>query len=402
MRRSVLFRTALVLLALSGAELGAQEGGGAQLSEVLVAVTAAPGAEEAFRPVIADAVQYKLRPYDLQVIVRKNLPGGPLGAELEDQAGAEFLLECRYSRVGSQMDLSLDWRDRRSGTRLAAAQRRGRVDLALDALILEALDELLTQLGGRIGERPVQATPVRAASEPLPVPAAQAAPAAPIGPAARAAPATPIEPAAQATPAAPTGPVVAALPVLKPGPGDAPSPMPAVPAGKPVSRAEPAASAARFALSPAVAPFLPLGAARYFFPLGIQSLVRGDFLFLAGRGSMGLGLLLGATAFAAQGSMERSLNFLLPLGVSLSYALQLGSRWNLLFQLGAGPALLVMSLESQEPLVKPLAYVRSGLGAELALTRRLGLALAAAYEVYFEEPYLIMGFAPTLSLCWRM
>jgi hypothetical protein len=396
MRRSVLFQTALVLLALSGTELGAQEGGGAQSSEVLVAVTAAPGAEEAFRPVIADAVQYKLRPYDLQVIVRKNLPGGPLGAELEDQAGAEFLLECRYSRAGSQMELSLDWRDRRSGTRLAAAQRRGRVDLALDALILEALDELLNQLRGRIGERPVQATPVRAAPEALPVPAAQPAPAKPIGPVAQPAPAAPVEPAAQATP------VVAALPVLKPGPGDAPSPMPAVPAGKPGSRAEPAARGARFVLSPAVGPFLPLGAARYFFPLGIQSLVRGDFLLLAGRGSMGLGLLLGATAFAAQGSMERSLNFLLPLGVSLSYALQLGSRWNLLFQLGAGPALLVMSLESREPLVKPLAYVRSELGAELALTRRLGLALAAAYEVYFEEPYLIMGFAPTLSLCWRM
>ncbi len=379
MRRSVLFRVAVVLLTLSGAALGAQESVGADSGPgVLVAVTAAPGAEEAFRPVIADAVQYKLRPYSLEVIVRKNVPGGPLGAALEDQAGADFLLECRYSQAGSQMEISLDWRDRRAGTRLAAAQRRGRVDLVLDSLILQALDELLAQLRGRIEERPVQASAVQAASVAAP------------------------EPAAQAVPAAQATPVDAVLPVLKPAPDDSPSSMPAVPAKEPVTRGQPAASSARFVLSPAVAPFVALGAASYYFPVGIQSVVRGDFLLLAGRGRMGLGVLLGVTVFAAQGSTERSLNFLVPLGASLSYALELGRRWNLLFQLGAGPALLVMSLESQEPLVKPLAYVRSGLGAELALARHLGLALEAAYEVYFEQPYLIMGFVPSLSLCWRM
>jgi len=155
-------------------------------------------------------------------------------------------------------------------------------------------------------------------------------------------------------------------------------------------------------LSPSVAPFVAVGAASYYFPVGIQSLVRGDFLLLEGRGRMGLGLLLGATVFTAQGSVEHSLNFLVPLGASLSYSLELGRRWNLLFQLGAGPALLIMSLQSQEPLLKPLAFLRSGVGAELALARHLGLALEAAYEVYFEQPYLIMGFAPSLSLCWRM
>ena len=61
-----------------------------------------------------------------------------------------------------------------------------------------------------------------------------------------------------------------------------------------------------------------------------------------------------------------------------------------------------MGLESQGVLAKVLPYVRSGIGAELVLARGLGLALDAAYEVYFETPYLIMGFAPSLSLCWKL
>jgi hypothetical protein len=32
----------------------------------------------------------------------------------------------------------------------------------------------------------------------------------------------------------------------------------------------------------------------------------------------------------------------------------------------------------------------------------MSLGLEAAYEVYFESPYLIMGFAPGLYLCWRL
>jgi hypothetical protein len=312
------------------------------------------------------------------VLVGRNVPGQLSGAAMDAGAGASFLLECRYSQAGSQMEIFLDWRDRRAGTRLASAKRRGRVDLVLDSLILQALDELLAQLRGRIEERPVQVSGVQTASV------------------RQAAPVAPPESAAQVAPA------VAVSSVLKPGPGDSPSSTSAVPAGEPVTRGQPAAGSSRFVLSPTVAPFVALGAASYYFPVGIQSLVQGNFPLAAGRGRLGLGVLLGVTVFTAQGSMERSLNFLVPLGASLNYALEIGRRWNLLFQLGAGPALLVMSMESQEPLVKPLAYLRSGLGAELALARHLGLALEAAYEVYFEEPYLIMGFTPGLSLRWRM
>jgi hypothetical protein len=197
-------------------------------------------------------------------------------------------------------------------------------------------------------------------------------------------------------------PPAGTAPAAQPAPGDTPSVSPAPPVA-PAPLAEAAAGdQARFVLSPSVAPFVAVGAASYYFPVGIQSLVLGDFLLKAGRGRLGLGGLVGVTVFKAQGATEESINFLVPLAVSVRYALELGSRWNLLFQLGAGPALLVMGLESQGALAKVLPYVRSGIGAELVLTRGLGLALEAAYEVYFESPYLIMGMVPSLSLTWRM
>ena len=61
-----------------------------------------------------------------------------------------------------------------------------------------------------------------------------------------------------------------------------------------------------------------------------------------------------------------------------------------------------MGTDSLGALAKMLPYVRSGVGAELALGRTVSLGLEAAYEVYFESPYLIMGFAPGLCLSWRL
>jgi hypothetical protein len=145
-----------------------------------------------------------------------------------------------------------------------------------------------------------------------------------------------------------------------------------------------------------------VGAASYYFPIGYQSLLQIDFLPARAGARLGLGGLLGVTAFQAQGASESGLGFLVPLGLSLRYSLEIGRRWGLLFHLGGGAALLVMDTDSMGPLVKPLPCVRSGVGAELALGRSMSLGLEAAYEVYFESPYLIMGFSPGLCLSWRL
>lgn len=331
MLRLLAFWAAVGFLLPAGARLEAQEKT-VPRPVVRVTVTAAGGANEAFRPVIAEAVQYKLGQYGLE--------------EQTGAAAADFLLDCRYSQAGNQMEIGLEWRERPGGKPAAAVQRQGRVDLVLDTLILEALDELLGAARDRIEER--------RARMPAPKPAEPAVP--------------PVEP-----------------PI--PGPGE---PLP------------PGFSPPRFVLSVAAGSLMAVGAASYYFPAGAEALLRGDFLLMSGRGQLGLGVLTGVTFFQAQGATETSLNFLVPLGASVRYALQLGPRLNLLFQLGGGGALLLMSTETQGTLAKVLPFVRSGVGAEWLLGRRLGLALEAAYEVFFETPYLIMGFAPSLSLCWRM
>ena len=108
------------------------------------------------------------------------------------------------------------------------------------------------------------------------------------------------------------------------------------------------------------------------------------------------------TAFQAEGVTENSLSFLVPAGLMLRYGVELGRRWGLSFHLEAGPAVLLMSTESQGVLGKVVPFVRSGAAAELALGRKASLGLEAAYEVYFEFPYLIMGFAPGLCFSLRL
>ncbi len=395
---------------------------------------------EVLRPVVEDAARYRLAGLGLAPrmggaptwISAGRTPGSsaPL-LEAAVRAGADFALECRYSGSGSRLALQLNWYEVSTSLMTAAVDRRGRVDLVLDTLILDALDELLDRVRPRIEERvaeyrarqPVQEQPAAAggaglasgspgtaASPGMPVPTAPSgsAPAsgAPVGSAAPASPAAgaaPPQPRADGgSPAAGTASQPSAAGALPQG-GAEPGPLPgAAPGPGPAAPTTGRYQGARLLIAPSLAPFLAVGAASYYFPIGYQSLLHVDFLPAAAGARLGLGILLGVTAFQAQGATESSLGFLVPVGLSLRYSLELGRRWAVLFQLGGGAALLLLGTDSQGSLAKMLPYVRSGIGAELALGRRLGLGLEAAYEVYFERPYLIMGFAPGLCLNWRL
>jgi len=412
MLRSSGFRAAAgFLLAVCGS-LAAQEVLPPEPAAWVEVLAADPDAE-ALRPVVEDAVRYRLEGLGLAVRLRGSptaavRPGrtpAPAASILESagRGGAEFALECRYSGSGSRMSLQLSWYEVSTRLMTAAVDRKGRVDLVLDSLILDALDELLDRVRGRIEERVAAYGPrVR------PAPAG-AAGSATVGPVAGSpgtsaglpGPAGPAEP----RPDAGTGPGIG-----PPGPGSVPGTEPGVgPSVGPavVPGTEPPSSAGRYAgarlqITPSVAPFLAVGAASYYFPIGYQSILQIGFLPAGAGARLGLGALLGVTAFQAQGASETSLGFLLPVGLSVRYSMELGGRWGLLFHLGGGAAVLVMGTDSLGALAKMLPYVRSGFGLELALGRSLGLGLEASYEVFFESPYLIMGFTPGLCLSWRL
>jgi hypothetical protein len=376
-----------------------------------VEVLASDPEAEALRPVVEEAVRYRLGGLGLAVSLHGSKTGARSGRspilassflENAGRAGADFALECRYSGSGSRMSLLLNWYEVPTRLMTAAVDRRGRVDLVLDTMILDALDELLGRVRGRIEERvaaygpraPTQAAP---AAQPGPATAAVAAapgPAAPVGSTAPAGFVAPAGPAASdgspalASPSTPAGPVPEGA-------------VTDLPAGGPVPETG-AKPGARLLIAPSLAPFLALGAASYYFPVGYQAMLHIDFLPAGAGERLGLGALLGVTAFQAQGTSESGLAFLIPIGLSLRYSLELSRRWGLLFHLGGGGAVLVMGTDSLGTLTKLLPYLRSGVGAELALGRSLALGLEAAYEVYFESPYLIMGFAPGLCLSWRL
>jgi hypothetical protein len=408
---------------------------------------------EALRPVVEDAARYRLEGLGLTAslhnsssgVSRSGRPPAASTSFLQNasRAGAEFALECRYSGSGASMSLQLNWYEVSSGLMTAAVVRKGRVDLVLDTVILDALDELLERVRGRIEERvaayrarvPAQSAPSGpAASGPGPSAGGQGA-IAPAGTAALAGPSAPAGSAASAgsTPlggsaatagsAAQAGSAAAAGSAVPASPGSPTEPRPdagspaaggsipeggagpgALPGALPGTELPPSGryEGARLLIAPSLAPFLALGAASYYFPIGYQSILQIDFLPAGAGARLGLGALLGVTAFQAQGTSESSLGFLIPMGLSLRYSLELGRHLGLLFHLGGGPALLLLGTDSLGALAKVLPFVRSGVGVELALGRSLGLGLEAAYEVYFESPYLIMGFAPGLCIGWRL
>ena len=354
---------------------------------------------EALRPVVEQAVRYRLEPLGLAVLTGdaragtraagRTPPGSEALLAAAKRAGADFALESRCSGSGSRLSLQLSWFEVPARLMTAAVDRKGSVDLEMDSVILGALDELLARVRDRIAER------VAAAGGPAVVDRGSAGGAgtgletegtagtAGTPGAGGEGTATPEHPATE-LPAGGTLPDAGTIP------------------GAPSLVASGRYAGARLLVAPSVAPFLAVGAASYYFPVGYQSILQIGALPAGAKGRLGLGGLVGVTAFQAQGATESSLSFLAPLGVSVRYGLELGQRWGLLFHVGAGPAFLLMDTGSLGTLVKVLPFVRSGVGCELALGRTASLGLEAAYEVYFETPYLIMGFTPGLILSWRL
>jgi hypothetical protein len=356
-----------------------------------VEILTSDSAGEAFRPVVEDAVRYRLEGLGLSARIRGSASGvSPSGLtpassasllEGARRASAEFALECRYAGSGTQLTISLAWYEVPTRLMTAAVDRKGRVDLELDTVILDALDELLERVKGRIEERVAAFGPRKPVQVAQPEQTAQPGPAVDL--------------------ASSPSPVEAGRPAETAGPAPETGTLQGVPGAQP----PPAAGryeGARLLLAPSVAPFVAVGAASYYFPIAYQSILQIGFLPKGAGGRLGIGGLLGVTVFQAQGATEESLGFLVPVGLSLRYGLELGKHWGLLFHLGAGMALLAMSTDSLGTLAKPLPYVRSGVGAELALGRRVSLGLEVAYEVYFETPYLIMGFVPGLIFSLRL
>jgi len=331
-------------------------------ADVLFAVYPAQPAAQAFVPVVVQAIRYRLTERGLLTATAEDTRDP---SKLDAQArkpGIPIVLSCGISASNTRLlAISLEWRDLQRSSPPVRQDRSGPLDLNLDSVILQALDSLIGAVSPRVDEL----VAARAA-------AARVAPA-PAGGAGGAASALPPAGGTEGQPGTPAAVVVPAT------------------AGRPY-----------FALDIGAAPFVPIGAASLYFPVGILPSIAARVVIPTSSGRLAIGLYGAAIYFMATGIGDSAQNLLVPAGLDIRYEIGSGAPFLLFAHLSGGPAMLMIATASQGTLTDITAYFKSGIGATLMFSPHVGLSIAADYEIYFEMPYLIMGFAPWLAMSFKL
>ena len=314
-------------------------------------------AERTFQTVVAISLRLALERRGLRVVLQdvpmsdQALSADPL-ALLASGAGkeADYLLDSQYASAGQDLEVRLAWHGRGSGSPAAQLIRRGRKDLALDHMILNAVEELLRTAN------PSLVSSIRRPAE---------------------------QPA--------TGQPVAGEPVTAQSAAQSASQQPAVHARR-----------KRFDIGLGAAPFVATGQASEYFKLGIVPVLNAAFLFRGEAGRLGLGVYAGANLFSAAGSMETASVALVPAGLLLRYEIGREGTPLIVFGVSAGPAILSMKKQTEAALTGLTFYGRATLGIRLPIGSVFGIGAEAGYDFYWEQPYPITGFCPALYATIRL
>ncbi len=307
-----------------------------------------------FKAFIGDAAKYKLGKIGLAAqVVSATSAEAKAPLQRARASGASFALVCRYLVDGQQMTVTLGWFDVRTGNSDATVQATGDMDLHLDGMILMALDQILGKVQGEVTTLT----------------------------------------AGRAEPKADPAPVLAA----------ASTPVLTVPTTTTqiVAPQKPGSSIGHHLMfSSGFAPFLPTGTAGYYFTLGYLPSLLASFFFDMPGGHFGVGLYAGMDYFTAAGVQDSATNYLLPLGLDVRYEVG-NAALRPFFHVVGGPAILVMVTGSQGTVTDVLPFLKSGIGLEVQVLPWMGINALVDYDVYFEMPYLLMGFSPSLNMEFR-
>ncbi len=333
--------------------------------DLVVVVDPLDRTAEGFGQVIIDAARYVTGAQGLLVTVLVNgIDGSGDPAALGAQTEARDAVVCRFCTEGNRLSVSLLWLDTRSGAETASIATSGMMDLHLDSVILAAFTELLDRKQDRVRS-------IIAARETIRRAAAEAA-------------------GARSILAQELAPAVAVRAVV-----------PDEPAVSPGSPSPPERSPPKVLLTSGFAPFLPIGAAAYYFRTGyFPTVLAAIDLLRGGDGVLTLGVAVGLNYFKAAGPADSADNYLAPLGLDVRYGRETGVVRPFL-HLAGGAALLTIVTGSQGTLLDFLPFARGGLGLELEVTPRLGIGVLVDYEVYFEMPYLLTGLSPSIVVVVR-
>jgi hypothetical protein len=314
--------------------IGAQQAD--RSARVFVAVAPGPGADVAYGSLLSDALAVSLTRSHMRPTTFATA-GDARSAAGKD--AADYLVFGTWVNTAETLELSLEAWLPGSRTPLATGKASGKIGLALDDVVGEALAGVLPALQTRF-------------------------------------------PAESTTTA--TGTTVTAI-----GPSD----------GN-VATVQPPSRWRRVELSLGGAPLVATGDLADYTKLGACAALDLDLRFRAGRGVLAAGLQAGAGWFRAAGVGVADI-LVIPAGPDVHWTLSADTNPTVSLHAAAGPAVLVAFIGGAGTLAKVSPFVSGGLGVDIALAPALGLRLEADYLVVFEGSMVLQGFTPRLSLRTR-
>jgi hypothetical protein len=150
-------------------------------------------------------------------------------------------------------------------------------------------------------------------------------------------------------------------------------------------------------------PFLATVQASEYFTLGLSAFLNGQYRFAVPGGLFGIGLATGVNAFRATGTAGEADSKLIPIGATIVYGTNTGSRFDFYAHIDGGVTVFLLTpVVSGITAVGVVPYILSGVGMTFAVFENFGLAIDANYAAFFEPGFPIMGFSPCLSLFLRL
>jgi hypothetical protein len=332
-----------------------------------------------FQELIDGYMRFELEQHRLAVLMEADLadteiawPQGEVPAQdlqepavrIGRQAGADFVILCSYRQVWPEMEMRFDCFDVAGDSLMRTQTARRSLALLLDWSITDVIGQILEDIGPHL---------VYLAAVPERLQAPVEAPKAP----------EPVEPAQEAPP-----------PVLPPRPREGPPPPPVFTPVEPVVRP--------LEISLSLSPLFVVGEAANYFRLGFFPSINCCYRLYTPAGHISLGASVGLLSFYAESPSAGAQGYLVPLAATVGFLRPFpGSRLTFQLRLAGGPALFVLAPQSASAQAKILAYLGTGIGAELALSPAWGVRLELDYAVFFEKLQPIMGYAPALYGFYR-
>ena len=305
--------------------------------------------EEVLRSLLVDSVTLDLSDRGMEVIGGEGFPRTvDETLRLAQAAEADFALVGTYALQNRQVLLEIQWIDVGEGSLSTQASRRGPLDLSFDAIVADAVREILSGQAERLGSLP----PRKAKAE--------------------AHPAVPLTSAG----------VQARIAEL------------ALPVGEPVPR--------KIALSAGAAPFISTFNAAKYFAMGLSVTLAGQYRFRVPGGLVGFGLATGAHAFQGKGDYAQANFVLVPVGPEAAYGTLTGSPIDFFIHVNAGPAVFITQPSGGNLLAKVVPYLMGGVGMTVSMAKALGISIDGSYAVFFDSPAPIMAYTPSISFVVRL